>query len=67
MPEVHGCGDAAKAAARQQIQRDGKLYAGSGRPSHLPDKAKKAALQRKMDKKLGEMSEGRAKKEKSKK
>ena len=50
-----------------QIQRDGKLYAGSGRPSHLPDKAKKAALQRKMDKKMGEMSEERSKKPSKKK
>ena len=49
-----------------QIARDGKLYAGSGRPSHLPDKAKKAALQRKMDKKLGEMNEERSKKTKKK-
>ena len=56
MPEVHGCGDAAKKAARQQISRDGKLFSGSGRPTTLPDPTKKAQLQRKLDKKLTEMS-----------
>ena len=59
MPEVHGCGDAAKRAARQQISRDGKLYSGSGRPNTLPDPTKKAQLQRKLDKKLSEMNDHR--------
>ena len=54
MPEIHGCGDAAKSAARQQISRDGKLYSGSGRPSMLPDPTRKAQLQRRLDKKLNE-------------
>lgn len=37
VPEIHGCGSAAKSAARQQIVRDGILYSGSGRPNMLPD------------------------------
>ena len=67
MPEIHGCGDAAKSAARQQISRDGKLYSGSGRPSHLPDPTRKAQLQFKMDKKMSEFNDNRSKKKPSKK
>ena len=64
MPEVHGCGDAAKSAARQQISRDGKLYSGSGRPNMLPDPVKKAQLQRKLDKKVSDMTDQRKSKSK---
>ena len=64
MPEVHGCGDAAKSAARQQISRDGKLYSGSGRPNMLPDPVKKAQLQRKLDKKVSDMTDQRKSKPK---
>ncbi len=60
LPEVHGCGDAARRAARQQISRDGKLYAGSGVPSHKPDPVKRAQLQRKLDKKIDSLQENRA-------
>ena len=59
MPEVHGCGDQAKKAARQQISRDGKLFAGSGRPSFKPDPDRKAQLQKRLDKKLGGLEEKR--------
>ena len=59
LPEAHGCGEAARKAARQQIARDGQLFPGSGRPSHKPDPVRKAQLQRKLDKKLEEMQEGR--------
>ena len=31
LPEAHGCGEAAKKAARQQLARDGQLYPGSGK------------------------------------
>ena len=64
MPEIHGCGSAAKSAARQQIARDGKLYSGSGRPNMLPDPTRKAQLQRKLDKKLTEMTDQRKSKPK---
>ena len=64
MPEIHGCGDAAKSAARQQIARDGKLYSGSGRPNMLPDPTRKAQLQRKLDKKLNGMTDQRKPKSK---
>ena len=29
LPEAHGCGDAARQAARQQLAQDGKIYAGT--------------------------------------
>ena len=45
--------------------RDGKLYPGSGRPPTRPDPVRKAQLQRKLDKKLGEMSDGRKVKKKA--
>lgn len=63
-PEVHGCGDEARRAARLAITRDRKLYPGSGRPPTKLDGAKKAQIQRKFDKKLGEMSDGRKAKKK---
>ena len=61
LPEAHGCGEAARKAARQQLARDGQLYPGSGRPNFKPDPTRKAALQKKLDKKLGEMQENRKK------
>ena len=67
LPEAHGCGDAARGAARKQISSDGKLYPGSGRPNFKPDAVKKAQLQRKLDKKLEEMQSSRTKKTKEKK
>ncbi len=66
LPEAHGCGDAARRAARQQISRDGKLYAGSGRPDMKPDPVRKAQLQRKLDKKLNELGDERKQKPKKK-
>ena len=62
LPEAHGCGEAARQAARKQIASDGKLFAGSGRPDFKPDPVKKAQLQRKIDKKLDEMQAGRSRK-----
>jgi len=67
LPEVHGCGDAARKAARQHLVQDGKIFAGSGRPNFKPDAVKKAQMQRKLDKKLDEMQESRAKKPPKKK
>ena len=55
IPEVHGCGEAAKVRARQ--------LAGSAKTRRV-DAARKANLQRKMDKRLDEMSEKRARKKK---
>lgn len=65
LPEAHGCGQAARIAARQQLSRDGQLYPGSGRPNFKPDPVKKAQLQRKLDKKLDEMQGARKPKKKS--
>ena len=59
MAEVHGCGAAAKLAARQQISRDHKLYPGSGTLSHALDPTKRKQIKRKLDKKIGTLSEDR--------
>lgn len=58
--QVHGCGEKARAHARQRISREGVLYAGSGTKDRSLDPAKRAQLQRKLDKKLGELSSQRA-------
>ncbi|XP_068116839.1 DNA-binding protein SMUBP-2 [Hyperolius riggenbachi] len=65
IPEVHGCGDRAKARARTRISREGVIYAGSGHKDHSLDPTKKAHLQRKLDKKINDLTHQRkAKKEK---
>ncbi|KAM5247003.1 DNA-binding protein SMUBP-2 [Ctenodactylus gundi] len=65
LPEVHGCGERARAHARQRISREGILYAGSGTKDRSLDPAKRAQLRRRLDKKLGELSSQRvSKKEK---
>ena len=64
MPEVHGCGDAARADARARISKEGVLHRGSGVPKKKPDAAKKAHLQKKLDHKLTEMSAKRKVKQK---
>lgn len=66
MPEVHGCGEKARAHARSQIRKDGELYRGSGTPCKKPDKDKRAALNKKMEKKLHELSSQRKPKQKNK-
>ncbi|KAI6053984.1 DNA-binding protein SMUBP-2 [Marmota monax] len=59
LPEVHGCGEKARAHARQRISREGVLYAGSGTKDRSLDPAKRAQLQSKLDRKLGELSRQR--------
>lgn len=59
IPEVHGCGDEAKAKARHVIIKEGILHRGSGFKETKLDPGKKAQLQRKLDKKLGDLSENR--------
>ncbi|XP_053400098.1 DNA-binding protein SMUBP-2-like [Mercenaria mercenaria] len=56
IPEVHGCGEAARAQARARISKDGVLYRGSGVPEKRPDSTKKAHLHRKLDSKLTELA-----------
>lgn len=65
IPEGHGCGMAAKANARAVI-KGGVLYQGSGVPEKRTDPNKKAHLQRKLDKKLNELSDSRKLKKKDK-
>ncbi|XP_030056992.1 DNA-binding protein SMUBP-2 [Microcaecilia unicolor] len=64
IPEVHGCGEKAKSHARSRISREGVLYAGSGTKDISVDPAKRAHLQRKLDKKLNELTDQRRAKKK---
>ncbi|XP_073706078.1 DNA-binding protein SMUBP-2 [Garra rufa] len=66
IPEVHGCGDKAKAQARMRISKEGVLYAGSGQKDKSMDPNKKAYLQRKLDSKLKDMASQRKTKAKDK-
>ncbi|XP_052552137.1 DNA-binding protein SMUBP-2 isoform X2 [Tympanuchus pallidicinctus] len=66
IPEVHGCGDKAKAHARQWISREGVLYAGSSPKDKSLDPAKRAHLQRRLDKKLSDLTNQRKSKKKGK-
>ncbi|XP_065794024.1 DNA-binding protein SMUBP-2 [Muntiacus reevesi] len=66
LPEVHGCGERARAHARQRISREGILYPGSGTKDRSLDPAKRAQLQRKLDKKLDELTGQRRSKRKEK-
>uniref|UniRef100_A0A8C3KWM8 DNA-binding protein SMUBP-2 n=1 Tax=Chrysolophus pictus TaxID=9089 RepID=A0A8C3KWM8_CHRPC len=66
IPEVHGCGDKAKAHARQWISREGVLYPGSSPKEKSLDPAKRAHLQRRLDKKLSDLTNQRKSKKKGK-
>ncbi|NWS48454.1 SMBP2 protein, partial [Probosciger aterrimus] len=66
IPEVHGCGDKAKAQARQRISKEGVLYPGSGSKDNSLDPAKRAHLQRRLDKKLSELTSQRKSKKRDK-
>jgi len=66
MAEIHGCGDSAKSAARQQLRRDGQWVPGSGSINRKTDPDKRAQMLRKLDKKMGEMEEDRKPKKKEK-
>uniref|UniRef100_A0A8K9V819 DNA-binding protein SMUBP-2 n=1 Tax=Oncorhynchus mykiss TaxID=8022 RepID=A0A8K9V819_ONCMY len=59
IPEVHGCGDQARANARMRISKEGVLYAGSGHKDKSVDPNKKAYLHRKLDSKLKDMEKQR--------
>ncbi|XP_069713281.1 DNA-binding protein SMUBP-2 [Phaenicophaeus curvirostris] len=64
IPEVHGCGEKAKAHARQRISREGVLYPGSSSKDKSLDPATRAHLQRRLDKKLSELTNQRKSKKK---
>ncbi|XP_065611447.1 DNA-binding protein SMUBP-2 [Cyrtonyx montezumae] len=66
IPEVHGCGDRAKAHARQWISREGVLYPGSDPKDKSLDPNKRAHLQRRLDKKLSDLTNQRKSKKKGK-
>ncbi|XP_050417004.1 DNA-binding protein SMUBP-2 [Patella vulgata] len=67
IPEVHGCGDQARSAARKTLVREGVIYRGSGVPDRKPDPEKKAHLQKKLDKRLEDLSSKRLHKKSSNK
>ncbi|KAK0042710.1 DNA-binding protein SMUBP-2 [Biomphalaria pfeifferi] len=67
MPEVHGCGDAAKEAARRVISREGVLHSGSGVPNKKPNPARRAQLELKLEKKIGDLTNKRSKNTEKKK
>ncbi|NXI36863.1 SMBP2 protein, partial [Galbula dea] len=66
IPEVHGCGEKAKAQARQRISREGILYPGSGSKDKSLDPARRAHLQQRLEKKLSELTSQRKSKKKEK-
>ncbi|XP_045711093.1 DNA-binding protein SMUBP-2 [Phyllostomus hastatus] len=66
LPEIHGCGERARAQARQRVSREGVLHAGSGTKDRSLDPTKRAQLQRKLDKKLDELTGQRRSKRKGK-
>uniref|UniRef100_A0A6I8PYP3 Immunoglobulin mu DNA binding protein 2 n=1 Tax=Xenopus tropicalis TaxID=8364 RepID=A0A6I8PYP3_XENTR len=66
IPEIHGCGEKAKANARMRISREGVIYSGSGSKDHSLDPTKKAHLQRRLDKKINDLTSQRKAKKKEK-
>ncbi|NXJ67982.1 SMBP2 protein, partial [Rostratula benghalensis] len=56
VPEGHGCGERARAQARQRISQKGLLHPGSSSKDTALDPARRAQLQRRLDKKLSELS-----------
>lgn len=67
LPEVHGCGDMARANARRVTRKEGVVNPGSGKKERKVDPALKASLERKMGAKLGEMGQKRQRKSAGKK
>eukprot|EP00095_Tigriopus_kingsejongensis_P010403 maker-scaffold1716_size30199-snap-gene-0.9 protein:Tk10403 transcript:maker-scaffold1716_size30199-snap-gene-0.9-mRNA-1 annotation:"dna-binding protein smubp-2" len=67
LPEIHGCGSAARSAARQQISRSGRIFSGSGVPSMKPDPNRRAQLHFRLDKKLNSLGDERKAKQPEKK
>ncbi|XP_033743821.1 DNA-binding protein SMUBP-2-like [Pecten maximus] len=67
IPEIHGCGDVAKAQARSVHVKEGVLYRSSMTKPPPPDPTRQAALHRKLDKKLSDLTSQRSKSGKKKK
>ncbi|XP_022094082.1 DNA-binding protein SMUBP-2-like [Acanthaster planci] len=67
MPEVHGCGEMARAHARKVVHREKEVWAGSGTRERKVDPTRRAQLERKLEKKRGEMEEKRTRKSAKKK
>ncbi|KAK7023360.1 DNA-binding protein SMUBP-2 [Halocaridina rubra] len=66
MAEIHGCGDQARHHARMMINKEGVLYPGSGIPSKKPPDDKRKQMQRKLDKKMEDLSSQRKAKKSTK-
>ena len=67
IPEIHGCGDVAKAQVRATHIKEGVLYRSSMTAPPPQDPAKKAQLQKRLDKKINDMTSKRSTKEKKSK
>ncbi|OWF38482.1 DNA-binding protein SMUBP-2-like [Mizuhopecten yessoensis] len=61
IPEIHGCGEVAKAHARSTHIKEGVLYRSSTTKPAPPDPKRQAALHRKLDKKLSDLTSQRSK------
>ncbi|XP_071481045.1 DNA-binding protein SMUBP-2-like [Diadema antillarum] len=67
VPEVHGCEEAARAHVRHQTLKAGVVTNGSGGPREKRvDPAHRANLQKKMERRLGQLGEQRQRKQKKK-
>ncbi len=67
IPEVHGCGEMARAHARKVVHREKIVRAGSGVKERKVDPNHRAHLERQLDKKRSEMAEKRTRKTSKKK
>ncbi|KAF2357088.1 R3H domain [Trinorchestia longiramus] len=64
--EAHGCGQHARQHGRATVVREGVVYPGSGVPSKLPSRERRAQLQRKLDKKISTLENSRKQQHKKK-
>ncbi|XP_016041773.2 LOW QUALITY PROTEIN: DNA-binding protein SMUBP-2 [Erinaceus europaeus] len=60
LPEVHGCGERARAQARQKLSREGARGPGSGGRGRTLDPTRRAQLQRRLDQKLDVLTSQRS-------
>lgn len=58
--QVHGCGERARAQARQKLSREGARGPGSGGRGRTLDPTRRAQLQRRLDQKLEELTSQRS-------
>uniref|UniRef100_T1J301 PH and SEC7 domain-containing protein 4 n=1 Tax=Strigamia maritima TaxID=126957 RepID=T1J301_STRMM len=64
LPEVHGCGEEARKQARKSVLKEGNAGSAIGVSNKKMNPVKRAHLERRLDKKLSELSNGRKSKSK---